>query len=136
MERYWFREKPLCPFDQTKLGSARQQFKSNKGDLRLKVWTCPLCENQFIEYKSGENLIRRFPEIKCRYLDVHSREVSEAKREEQRISKYVYSLSPGYYRKYKYLLTNYNFSKDVFCECFSEPGKVYDFFLQQFHMLL
>ena len=98
---YWFIKNQTCPADGTHLGKPTKRLRSHSGDLKLAVWTCPFCERDFVEYTTGYDVLRRFPEIRCRFLDldipiVNKRKLVEMNNETQIIGQKVKHISFGY----------------------------------------
>ena len=136
---YWYSGRGKCPFDETKLGKPRQIFKNDDGSLKLPVWSCPLCERRFIRYDIHHDLIRRFPDVKCRFLEIDSPKINTRKRAEQaeRQKSGAYEMKPTQYKNYNYLFQEYSIpSEQDFCECFSEQKEVYQYFAQRYNGVL
>lgn len=97
---FWFINNQTCPADGTHLGKPTKRLRSHSGDLKLGVWTCPLCKRDFVEYTTGYDVLRRFPEIRCRFLDldipiVNQRKLVEMNNETQIIGQKVNHISFG-----------------------------------------
>jgi hypothetical protein len=91
---FWFVAAERCPFDNSELGKHKQIFKSNSGDLSLRIWFCPLCERHYIEYDNNHNVLRRFPWIKCQFLYFDSPVVNARRNEENRLAGYQNTQEP------------------------------------------
>ena len=61
---FWFINNQTCPADGTHLGKPTKRLRSHSGDLKLGIWTCPLCERDFVEYPTGYDVLRRSDAIR------------------------------------------------------------------------
>lgn len=132
---FWSTRESVCPFDSTDMGRYKKVFRSNKGDLSLPIWICPLCERMFVRYKKHGDLIKKYPNVQCRFLDFESPQLESRKRreEEQRKRQGIFEPTADLLIKYKALFQHYELADETsFCECFSENREVYRFFSNRY----
>lgn len=129
---FWIMYGTTCPYDDTPLNK-EQFFVCNNGKLHLPKWKCPLCERTFIKYELRHDLIRHYPEIKCRFLDMASSKLDARKKgeERERLKSGEFEPTAEQLKRYKYLCQHYSMSESEFCECFSEKPQLFQFFMQK-----
>ncbi len=129
---FWIMNGATCPYDDSRMDK-EQFFVCNNGKLQLPKWKCPLCERTFVKYEHRHDLIRHYPEIKCRFLDMASYKLDARKKieERERLKSGEFEPTAIQLKRYKYLCQHYSMSESEFCECFSEKPQLFQFFVQK-----